>query len=306
MTNIRPTIHVDRLSKSFGELRAVDEISFDVSPGEVLGFLGPNGAGKTTVMRILTCLLSADSGTAEVCGLNVKNRDTTMLSRIGYLPGIFQMYPNLTGEEFVRFIARIRKTDCVERAHELAQRIDLDLSRKSRELSKGNRQKLGVVAAFMHDPEVLILDEPTSGLDPIVQQEFEAILAETKARGAAILLSSHVLSEVEHLSDRVAILNAGKIVLLDDIAEIKRRAMSRIEFEFSEEVSASNFTRLPQVFSAVTKGSRVLCEVQGEYPELMQVAADLNVLRVRTQEPSLEEIFLGLVELDNHKQRGEL
>ena len=305
MTNKRPIIYVDRLSKSFGELRAVDEISFDVSPGEVLGFLGPNGAGKSTVMRILTCLLSADSGTATICGYSVSDRSTAMLGHIGYLPGIFQMYENLTCEEFVQFIAHVRKTDCVDHAHELAQRIDLDLSRKTRELSKGNRQKLGVVAAFMHEPEVLILDEPTSGLDPIVQQEFEGMLAEAKARGAAVLLSSHVLSEVEHLSDRVAILNAGKIVLLDDISEIKQRAMSRIEFEFSQEVPATQFAHLPQVFSAVAKGTRVLCEVQGEYPELIQVAADLSVVRVRTQEPSLEEIFLGLIDSDNHEKRGE-
>lgn len=217
-----PAISLQGLTKYYGRDLGVADVTFDVFPGEVIGFLGPNGAGKTTTMRCLVGLLNITSGRAEILGQEVGVTATGLRARIGYLPGSPALYKNLTGLEYLKFLAKMRGIDCTEQIYSMAERFDLDSGRRIHELSKGNQQKIAVIAAFMHKPDVLILDEPTSGLDPIVQREFSAIVDEMQTRGAAILLSSHVLSEVEHLADRVVIVNAGKQLLVQENLAVKR------------------------------------------------------------------------------------
>lgn len=289
-------IRLENLTKKFGKLTAVDNFTLSVAPGEVLGFLGPNGAGKTTTMRMLIGLMAPTSGEASVLGFDVRKRSTQMLSRMGYLPGSLALYENLTGREFLRFAAKLRGKNCDDQIASLAARLQLDLNKHIHDLSKGNRQKVGIVSAFMHQPDVLILDEPTSGLDPLMQREFEGMLADAKARGAAILLSSHVMSEVEHLSSRVAIIDRGKLLTQDTVAALKLKALHRIEFTFETPVDAAQFASIAGVKNATAIKNRVLCEVTGAETELLRKAADLKAIAVRSEEPRLDEIFLGLFE----------
>lgn len=291
-----PAIRLIGATKQYGRLRAVDAVSFEVEHGEVLGFLGPNGAGKTTTIRMIMGLISPTAGTAEIVGHRRRHRDPDRVARVGYLPGVLELYPTLTGRQYLRFLARMRRIDCTERAVELAARLDLDLDRRARELSKGNRQKLGVVQAFMHDPEVLILDEPTSGLDPLVHREFERILDEAQQRGAAVMLSSHVMSEVEHLADRVAIINNGRLHVVERISLLKERALRTIDLAFERPVDLTAFTALNTVISAESLGNRVLCTVSGSENALLARAVALGVVSVTTLEPSLDDIFLALID----------
>lgn len=290
------SVHLENLTKVFGKLTAVDNLSLTVAPGEVLGFLGPNGAGKTTVMRMLIGLLKPTTGSAAILGFDVHNRDPAMLARIGYLPGTLRLYENLTGREFLNFAARMRKRNCDLQISDLADRLQLDLRRHIHDLSKGNLQKVGVIAAFMHNPDVLILDEPTSGLDPLMQREFEGMLDEAKKRGAATLLSSHVMSEAETLATRIAIINQGKLLMLDDISKLKLKTLKRVEFTFTSEVDAAQFMGLGGVRSAEVIDKRLRCEVIGAETELLKRAASLGAIAVRSEEPGLDEIFLSLIE----------
>lgn len=295
-TNNDSPIALNGLTKNFGNLTAVDHLTFSVTPGEVLGFLGPNGAGKTSTMRMLTGLSAPTSGDATVLGFDVRDRSTDMLARIGYIPGSLELYENQTGTQLLNFVSRIRKQDYSASINELAERLHVDLHRKIKDLSKGNRQKVGVIAAFMHNPDVLILDEPTSGLDPLVKREFELMLAEAKERGAAILLSSHILSEVEHLSSRVAIIDRGKLLMLDSMAELRKHAVHRIEFGFISPPSATRFQMLTEVRDVQVFGHRITCEIAGEDTNILKLAAELGATSVRTDEPNLDDIFLDLIE----------
>ena len=288
-------IQLENLTKAFGKLKAVDDLSLSIAPGEVLGFLGPNGAGKTTTMRMLVGLLKPTSGAATILGFDVSKRNPKMLARIGYLPGSLNLYENLTGHEFLSFVSKVRRQDCSQQISALANRLDLDLHKHLHDLSKGNRQKVGVVAAFMHQPEVLILDEPTSGLDPLMQREFEGMLAEAKSRGAATLLSSHVMSEVENLSDRVAIIEHGRLRMLDRVASLKEKALHRLEFTFDHAVAETEFANIDGVRGTHAVGNWILLEVTGSEAEVLAKAAALGAVGVKSEEPSLDEIFLGLI-----------
>jgi ABC-2 type transport system ATP-binding protein len=292
----RPSISLRGLTKYYGRDLGVEDLSFDVMPGEVFGFLGPNGAGKTTAMRMLVGLLRITRGSASVLGTDIATAPASLRNRIGYLPGALALYGNLTGAEYLRFLARMRGRSMARRIGELSERLDLDLTRHIHDLSKGNQQKLGVVQAFMHSPDVLILDEPTAGLDPIVQREFEALIDEAQQQGAAILLSSHVLSEVDHLAGRVAIVDAGHLLVVEDITTLKRRALRTIDLDFAQPVDASAFTSLPGVTEVRTRGSQVTCTVTGAETQLLRHAADLGVLSIRTHEPSLDQVFFSLVQ----------
>jgi ABC-2 type transport system ATP-binding protein len=289
------SVQLENLTKVFGKLTAVDNLTLNVAPGEVLGFLGPNGAGKTTVMRMLIGLLKPTSGEASILGFDVQKRDPKMLARIGYLPGTLRLYENLTSQEFLQFMAKMRKRNCDAQVANLAERLQLDLRRHIHDLSKGNLQKVGVIAAFMHEPDVLILDEPTSGLDPLMQREFEGMLDEAKARGAATLLSSHVMSEAETLGTRIAIINRGKLLMLDDMAELKLKTLKRLEFTFGSEVGPEQFRPLDGVRTAEGSGNRIRLEVIGAETELLRKAAELGAISVRSEEPGLDEIFLNLI-----------
>ena len=289
------SIELQHLTKRYGRSRGIEDVTFSVNQGEVLGFLGPNGAGKTTAIRVLAGLIHATSGTASVLGYDTAKRSPKMLNRIGYLPGSYDAYRNLTANEFLDWVGRMRHLDISRLKHQLADRFELDLRKHIHDLSKGNRQKVGVVMAFMHNPDVLILDEPTSGLDPLVQREFELLLAESKARGAAILLSSHVLSDVEHLADRVAIINQGKLVLLDSISALKQRATRSLELAFAQPVNADWFAGLPGVKKVDVVGNRLICSVEGVETEVLRVAAENGVETVTSRESSLDEIFYSAI-----------
>lgn len=288
-------IELRNLTKSYGKSRGIEDISLTVEQGEVLGFLGPNGAGKTTCIRTLMGLIKATSGQATILGENALAAPASLRSKVGYLPGVFAVYENYSAFELLRFIAKMRGINCDSAIEEYANRLKLDLHRHIHDLSKGNRQKVGVIQAFMHNPDVLFLDEPTSGLDPLVQREFESILDEAKARGAAVVLSSHVMSEVEHLADRVAIINQGRLVVLEQISTLKLRARQQVVLYFDHPVAESTFSTLHGVSEVLVRGNELSCTIVGEESELLQVAVANGVKSIRSHEPTLDEIFMSYI-----------
>lgn len=288
-------LSIQHLSKWYGATRGIEDISFDVYKGEVFGFLGPNGAGKTTTIRTLLGLVKPSGGTATILGLNAFEHQLELRKRIGYLPGLASTYNNYTARGYLRFIAKMRGLNLDSEIETYGSRLKLELDIHIHDLSKGNKQKVSVIQAFMHKPEILFLDEPTSGLDPLVQREFEAILDETKARGGSVVLSSHVLSEVEHLAGRVAIINQGKIVLVDEISRLKSRAVRKIEFTFGRDVKPEEVADIPSVTVLDSGHHRLLLEIKGSEQLLMQRVVELGATEVRTHESTLEEIFIELV-----------
>jgi ABC-2 type transport system ATP-binding protein len=290
-----PAISLQGLTKYYGRQRGIEDVTFDVAPGEVFGFLGPNGAGKTTTMRTLLGLLHVTRGTAQILGVDVATAPPTLRDRIGYLPGGFELYENLSGHAYLTFLARMRGRDLSRQFEQLSDRLDLDLSRHIHDLSKGNRQKIGVVQAFMHEPDVLVLDEPTGGLDPLAQREFETLLEEQTARGVGVLLSSHVLGEVDHLAQRVAIIDQGRLVTVQQIDELKQQAARTIDLDFPASVPAGEFTVMPGVTEAFAHGTRVSCTVVGAETDVLRRAVELGVTSVHTHEASLEDVFFSLV-----------
>lgn len=291
-----PAVSLRKLTKSYGKNRGIVDISFDIYPGEVFGFLGPNGAGKSTAIRTLLGLISATSGTAEILGQDALKNSAELRAQVGYLPGALSLNSNYTAWELLHQFAKLRNVDCTASIQDLASRLKLDLHKKIGELSKGNRQKVGVIQAFMHLPKVLFLDEPTSGLDPLAQREFEKILDEVKARGGALMLSSHVLSEVEHLADTVAVINDGKLLVVDRVANLKAKALRHLDLSFDTPVAVSVFDGIAAVKSIESHGTTISCEVVGSEHEILKRAVEHGVVAVQSHEPSLEEIFLRLVE----------
>ena len=288
-------ISLEKLTKNYGSTRGITEVTFDVNAGEVMGFLGPNGAGKTTAIRTLLGLIKATSGNATILGKNALVPNVELRRKIGYLPGIAATYDRYSALKYLDFLAHMRGLELESEIRTLARRLDLDINEHIHDLSKGNRQKVSVIQAFMHSPEVLFLDEPTSGLDPLVQREFEKILDEARDRGAAIILSSHVLSEVEHLADRIAIINQGAIVIVDEISTLKSKARRRIDLFFDQKISKNDFSKVPNIKEIEVEDGSLHCVVTGSEHELLKRAVELGVSEVRTQESSLEEIFLDLV-----------
>ena len=288
-------ISLEKLTKNYGSTRGITEVTFDVNAGEVMGFLGPNGAGKTTAIRTLLGLIKATSGNATILEKNALVPNVELRRKIGYLPGIAATYDRYSALKYLDFLAHMRGLKLESEIRTLARRLDLDINEHIHDLSKGNRQKVSVIQAFMHSPEVLFLDEPTSGLDPLVQREFEKILDEARDRGAAIILSSHVLSEVEHLADRIAIINQGAIVIVDEISTMKSKARRRIDLFFDQKISKNDFSKVPNIKEIEVEDGSLHCVVTGSEHELLKRAVELGVSEVRTQEYSLEEIFLDLV-----------
>jgi ABC-2 type transport system ATP-binding protein len=226
------------LTKDFGSGRGLFELDLEIQQGEIFGFLGPNGAGKSTTLRLLLDLIRPTSGSAQVLGIDTRTDSLAIRRRVGFLPGDLALYPKLTGSAVLDYFAQLRGG--VDRGvrDSLAERFDADLHRPVHELSTGNRQKLGLIQAFMHEPELLILDEPIAGLDPLVQESFHALLAEVSAEGRTVFLSSHTLSEVERVTHRIAILRQGRLVVVDSLENLRKVAVQRLEIEFATPVSA--------------------------------------------------------------------
>jgi ABC-2 type transport system ATP-binding protein len=284
------------LTKFYGRQRGIEDLDLEVPAGEVFGFLGPNGAGKTTTIRLLLGLLLPSRGRAGLLGMDVARDGVESRRRVGYLPGELVMYENLRGSEFLRFMSRMRGGVPEDRVRKLADRLDLDLDRHVHDLSKGNKQKLGVVQAFMHEPDLLVLDEPTSGLDPLVQLEFHELVREATARGASVFLSSHVLAEVEQLADRVGIVVNGRLVVVEHIAALKARAVRRLDLDLGRPADAAPFRGVAGVSGVTAHGDVVSCVVTGPVTELLAAAVAQGAVNVVSHEPDLEEIFLGYVE----------
>ncbi len=286
----------DAVSKRFGSVRAVQDLDLRVDPGTVVGFLGPNGAGKTTTMRMLTGALRPTSGTATVLG-GALTRDLRLRRRVGYLPGDLRVDPTMTGAQLFAWYGRLRGGLNSRRVEELVARLGLDPSRPFGTLSKGNRQKVGIVQALQHDPDVLILDEPTTGLDPLVQREFLGLVRHAAARGAAVLLSSHVLPEVERIADRVAIIRDGRLVTESTVDTLLDRARRRLELRFADPVAAELFAGVAGVVHVEVDGRLATLTIDGPVgPALHAATADATLLRVNPAGDDLEDLFIALYE----------
>ena len=291
-------IQTNQLTKSYGRNRGILAVTFAIQEGEVFGFLGPNGAGKTTTMRTLMGLLHANSGIAMIGGLDCWKESTAVKKLVGYLPGEFAFDPGLRGAQIIEYLGHLRGGVDQAYVRALVERLGLDPSKRFREYSHGNKQKVGLVQAFMHKPRLLILDEPTSGLDPLNQQEFYRMVAEVRAEGRTVFLSSHILPEVEHTCDRVAIIREGRLVKIDHVSSLKDIHQHDVEISFPGPASADWFKHVEGVVS-VAQGAdeRTLqLNVQGALTEIIRVASDHYATNMATREPTLEEVFLRFYE----------
>jgi ABC-2 type transport system ATP-binding protein len=286
-------IETEKLTKSYGTHRGIIEVDLAVSEGEIFGFLGPNGAGKTTTIRTLLDLIRPTSGAARVFGIESSADPVAIHRRVGYLPGEFALYDRLTGAQHLQYFANLRGGVDGAYQAELIERLDLDPSRKFREYSKGNKQKVGLVIALQHRPELLILDEPTGGLDPLIQQSFFEILKEAVAAGASVFLSSHILSEVEKTCHRVAIIREGRLVKVDTVDALRDLAHHQVELRFAGEVPAAAFAALPGVSDLVVDDHVLRMRVAGAITPVVQAAAGYELLDFVSREPSLEDTFLA-------------
>ncbi|HKC19433.1 MAG TPA: ABC transporter ATP-binding protein [Candidatus Dormibacteraeota bacterium] len=292
-------IEVEKLTKSYGGKRGIIDVSFDVGEGEVFGFLGPNGAGKTTTIRILMALLRADSGVARIGGLDCWTKSVDVKKFIGYVPGEPSLDNNLTGGQILEYFANLRGGVDRKYLSSLIDRFDLDTSRKFRQYSTGNKRKVVLIQAFMHQPRVLVLDEPTSGLDPLNQQQFDEMVGEARDAGRTVFLSSHVLSEVEKTCSRVGIIRDGRLVRVAGVAELKDIKRYEVTIHFGQPVSTEAFERLEGV-THVEKldDASIRIAIQGTADAVIKAAARYPVISLTSYEPSLEDIFLRYYEGD--------
>ena len=286
-------IQTTGLTKFYGKHRGLVALDLEIQAGEVFGYLGPNGSGKTTTIRLLLDLIRPTQGRAELFGMDARTESLKIRRRIGYLSGDLETYESLTGRELLTYFANLRGGVNWRYTEALAERLGLDLSRPIRTLSKGNKQKMGLVQAFMHQPELLILDEPTGGLDPLVQQEFYRIVREAKAEGQTLFLSSHVLAEVERIADRVGIIREGRLVLEEEVATLKAKALRQLEMHFAGPVPPEAFRGLPGVRDVKADNNELHCTIEGSVDALIKAAAQFEVVNITSHEPDLEEIFLA-------------
>ena len=286
-------IRTERLTKSYGEHRGITELDLEVAEGEIFGFLGPNGAGKTTTMRVLLDLIRPTSGRAEVFGIETTADPVAIHRRVGYLPGEFDLYDRLTGAQTIAYFGNLRGGVNQAYVNELVERLDLDVSRRFKEYSKGNKQKVGLVVALQHRPDLLILDEPTAGLDPLIQQTFFALVREAREAGRTIFLSSHIIDEVDRTCDRVAIIREGRLVQVDRIEAIRRLAFHHVELLFSAPVAPSVFDGLDGVSEVQAEGDLIRMRVSGPIGAVIAAAAPHGIVDVVSREPNLEDVFLA-------------
>jgi beta-exotoxin I transport system ATP-binding protein len=289
-------VEVRGLTKRYGSDRGVEDLDFTIGAGEIFGFLGPNGAGKTTTIRTILDFQRPTAGDARIFGLDSRRDSIAIHRRTGYLPGDLQLFPKLSGRQHVHAFARARGAEPDRTVQQLVDRFDIELDRPVRELSKGNRQKIGLLLAFGHEPDLLVLDEPTSGLDPLMQEEFQHLLRETVASGRTVFLSSHSLDEVQRAATTVALIRDGRLVVTDTIANLQARAPLRIRLTFADAVDASEFTRLPGVGLVESDGHTIELAVRGSLDPVVKQAARHETRDLRARPPDLEDLFLGYYE----------
>ncbi len=288
-------ILTEKLTKTYGSSRGVIDLDLEVRQGEVFGFLGPNGAGKTTTIRVLMNLIAPTDGRALVNGLDSQRDSVEIKRQIGYLPGEFSLYPNLSGAQTLQYFANLRGGVDWKYIISLAERLELDLTKKFKQYSRGNKQKVGIIQAMMHKPRLLILDEPTSGLDPLNQQEFYKLVREVREEGRTVFFSSHIMSEVEKTCDRVGIIRDGRLVKLGGIGELTGIKTQQLELTFAGPAPLSEFERLPGVEQVEAIDTQILrCVVRADGLDgVVRLAAQYALVNLASREPSLEEIFLN-------------
>ena len=285
-------IQLDKLTKFYGSQVGVQELDLEVRPGEIFGYLGPNGAGKTTTIRVLVDLIRPTSGTATVLGMDAQAESVEVRRSVGYMAGEPSLYDNLTGEETLTYAANLRGGVDWRRVRELAERLECDLSRRVGTLSSGNRRKVAVIRAFMHEPPLLIMDEPTGGLDPLMQEEFDKMVREARDRGVTAFISSHILPEVEQVCDRVGIIRQGRLAAVESVEVLKSRAMRSLEIRFGERVSPESFSNVEGVRNLAVSDTSLRCDVTGSVGPLIKAAAQFDLVDIALHEPTLEEIFM--------------
>jgi len=305
----KPIIEIKNLTKKYGTLTAVDKLNLEVNQGEIFGFLGPNGAGKTTTIRVCLDLLNKNAGEIKIFGLDFHSDSSEIRRRTGYLPGDFGLIPDLKVKSFFKYLLSLSNCKSDKKMKDLAGRLDLDLTRKTQDLSKGNRQKVGVIQAFMADQDLIILDEPTGGLDPLIQQEFYKVLEEAQAGGKTIFMSSHTLAEVEAVCDRVAIIREGKLQMVEKISKLQDMMGKELEVEFRHPVELSKF-KIDGVKNIEIEGNKLSMTVTKNLDDVIKTIADHKIVNMNLKTFSLEELFLkyysgsGDEELDVNKPKG--
>lgn len=289
----KPAIKTEALTKHYGETRALVDLDLEIRTGEIFGFLGPNGAGKTTAIRTILDEIRPTAGRASILGMDSHQHSVEIRRHIGYVPGDLAMYPNLTGRDTLTYFANLRGGVDWGHVDQLADRLDADLDKKIGDLSSGNRQKVGLIQAFMNRPEVLIMDEPSSGLDPLVQREFQAMMGEVAAEGRTVFLSSHTLSEVQRVADRVGIIRHGRLIAVEAVAGLRSKAIRKVELFFDDPVDGAVFEPLPGVREVAVADHHVTLSFDGQMETLLRVVAErYHLLDITTHEADLEEIFL--------------
>ncbi len=292
-----PAILTEKLTKHYGDVKALVDLDLTVHRGEVFGFLGPNGAGKTTMIRTILDEIRPTSGSASILGMDSHAQSVEIRDHIGYVPGDLALYPNLTGRDTLTYFANLRGGVDWSFVNELAERLEADLTKKVGDLSSGNRQKVGLIQAFMNKPEVLIMDEPSSGLDPLMQREFQKMMREVAADGRTVFLSSHTLSEVERVADRVGIIRRGFLIAVEEVASLRSKAIRTVNLYFAEPVDGKVFEPVPGVRDVRVENQHVSLSFDGRMESLLKVVAQrYNLLDITTQEADLEEIFLTYYE----------
>ncbi len=286
-------VTAENLTKTFGSHRGVSGLELSVMEGEIFGFLGPNGAGKSTTIRLLTGLSRPTSGAARLFGLDPFAGAVQVHQRIGYLPGELALHPRLTGRQHIDYAAKVRGMRDRSFLDDLVSRFQVELERPCRTLSKGNRQKIGILLAVMHVPRLVVLDEPTSGLDPLMQNEFEHLMRELVSNGATVFLSSHELNEVQRVATRVAIIKEGRLLVTDTVDALRRTAPRTIEFSFPHRVDPNRFAAIEGVHVVATTGGRITLALRGDIAPVLRVAADLDPTDVVARPADLDELFLS-------------
>ena len=295
-----PTIEAEGLTKFYGRHRGIEDVTFAVAPGEAFGFLGPNGAGKTTTIRALLDLHHPTGGSARLFGLDSRRDSVAIRARLGNLPGDFGFGRQASGREALRLLARLRGVEGNGRAEALAERFHADLERPLGQLSRGNRQKVGLILATFHEPELLIFDEPTSGLDPLMQEEFLSLVGEERARGCTVFVSSHDLDEVQRICDRVGMVRDGRLIAVERMVDLLGKARRKVSIRLSEPSSLDDLRALPGVSELAVAEGHASFEVAGDFDRVLKALAAHHVTDIEAVHPSLEEVFLGY-----YREEGE-
>jgi ABC-2 type transport system ATP-binding protein len=295
MTTQEPAILIENFYKSYGKVQAVKGISLRVERGEIFGFLGPNGAGKTTTIRCMLDVIRPTSGTLHVLGLDTQHDTMALHQRIGYLPGDVRLPGDMTGRQVIAYFSRLQGRTPVL-LDDLVARFDVEMKRPLKGYSKGMRQKIGVVLAFMCDPDVLILDEPTSGLDPLLQRAFNEFLLEEQARGKTIFMSSHIMGDVEKVCQRVAVIRQGELVTVEKVETLRQKAGQRVTVEFGDQVQTEELAHIPGVSNVSTVNGAYHFNMGGSMDPLIKALSQHEVLRMQAEEAPLEEVFLKFYE----------